>query len=458
MARTVAISPNVRAPLDWRVTVAPRRPPMAALIPGIDALSLIGGVSLMGQLDMLGMAYIGLTFLILMCTGSHRTRINPLVGDDVPSLLGRLAVPVLVLAPFIGSYVALAHFVRMSPVVIAFVFFGRTVSYKLVREARAIGLVQERTLIVGAGTLGSKAATTLKDHPEFGLVPIGFLDSFDDAGVPLPILGAVDELESVVRQYEVSRVIVAFGGTREEDLVPIIRACDRLPVEVHVMPRFFELGVAKEGAFTDDLWGIPLVRLRRSALRTVAWRTKRVFDLIFGSVLVIVCAPIFAVAALAVRLSSPGPIFFKQQRIGQRGEVFELLKFRTLYVNEDADTTWNVGRDERRTKVGRLMRTLSIDELPQLMNVLRGEMSLVGPRPERPFFVDQFRVAIPGYDDRHRVPAGMTGWAQVHGLRGDTSIKDRAVFDNQYVENWSLWRDLVILVRTVGTLVNGGGN
>jgi exopolysaccharide biosynthesis polyprenyl glycosylphosphotransferase len=458
MARTVAISPNVRAPLDWRVAVAPRRPPMAALIPGIDALSLIGGVSLMGQLDMLGMAYIGLTFLILMCTGSHRTRINPLVGDDVPSLLGRLAVPVLVLAPFIGSYVALAHFVRMSPVVIAFVFFGRTVSYKLVREARAIGLVQERTLIVGAGTLGSKAATTLKDHPEFGLVPIGFLDSFDDAGVPLPILGAVDELESVVRQYEVSRVIVAFGGTREEDLVPIIRACDRLPVEVHVMPRFFELGVAKEGAFTDDLWGIPLVRLRRSALRTVAWRTKRVFDLIFGSVLVIVCAPIFAVAALAVRLSSPGPIFFKQQRIGQRGEVFELLKFRTLYVNEDADTTWNVGRDERRTKVGRVMRTLSIDELPQLMNVLRGEMSLVGPRPERPFFVDQFRVAVPGYDDRHRVPAGMTGWAQVHGLRGDTSIKDRAVFDNQYVENWSLWRDLVILVRTVGTLVNGGGN
>jgi exopolysaccharide biosynthesis polyprenyl glycosylphosphotransferase len=431
---------------------------MAVLIPGIDALSLIGGVSLMGQLDTLGMAYIGLTFLILMCTGSHRARINPLVGDDMPSLLGRLAVPVLVLAPFIGSYVALAHFVRMSPVVIGFVFFGRIVSYKLVREARAIGLVQERTLIVGAGTLGSKAAATLKDHPEFGLVPIGFLDSFDDAGIPLPVLGAVDELESVVRQYDVSRVIVAFGGTREHDLVPIIRACDRLPVEVHVMPRFFELGVAKEGAFTDDLWGIPLVRLRRSALRTVAWRTKRVFDLIFGSALVIVCAPIFAVAALAVRLSSPGPIFFKQKRIGQRGEVFELLKFRTLCVNEDADTTWNVGRDERRTKVGRLMRTLSIDELPQLVNVLRGEMSLVGPRPERPYFVDQFRVAVPGYDDRHRVPAGMTGWAQVHGLRGDTSIKDRAVFDNQYVENWSLWRDLVILVRTVGTVVNGGGN
>jgi exopolysaccharide biosynthesis polyprenyl glycosylphosphotransferase len=223
------------------------------------------------------------------------------------------------------------------------------------------------------------------------------------------------------------------------------------------MPRFFELGVAKEGPFTDDLWGIPLVRLRRSALRTVAWRTKRAFDLILGSALLILCAPIFGVAALAVRLSSPGPVFFKQKRIGQRGEVFEMLKFRTLLVNDDADVTWSVAGDERRTKVGRLMRTLSIDELPQLLNVLRGEMSLVGPRPERPHFVDQFRVAVPGYDDRHRVPAGMTGWAQVHGLRGDTSIKDRAVFDNHYVENWSLWRDLVILIRTVGTIVNVGG-
>jgi exopolysaccharide biosynthesis polyprenyl glycosylphosphotransferase len=452
----LAISRTAPAHLDWREAIAPRRPPLAVLIPGIDALSLIGGVSLMAHLNRLGFAYVTLTFLVLMCTGSHRARINPTVGDDLPSLLGRLAVPLLVLAPFIGSYVALAHFVRMSPVVVGFVLLGRTVSYKLVREARAVGLVTEPTLIVGAGTLGVKAASTLQDHPEFGLVPIGFLDSFDDAGLPLPILGKVGELESVVETYDVRRVIVAFGAAREPEMVPIIRACDRLPVEVHVMPRFFELGVAKEGPFTDDLWGIPLVRLRRSALRTVAWRTKRAFDLSFGSILLVLFAPIFAAAALAVRLSSPGPILFRQRRTGQRGEVFEMLKFRTLLVNEDADTTWNVADDDRRTWVGRLMRRLSIDELPQLFNVLRGEMSLVGPRPERPYFVDQFRVAVPGYDDRHRVPAGVTGWAQVHGLRGDTSIRDRAVFDNQYVENWSLWRDLVILARTLGALVNLG--
>lgn len=453
----MAVSRTAHAPLQWTTAIAPRRPPLAALIPGIDALCLIGGVSLMQQLDVVGVAYVVLTFLVLMCTGSHRARINPQLGDDIPSLLGRLTVPVVVIAPFMDSDVHLAHFIRMAPVVIGVVMLGRAISYTLVREARAAGMVYEPTLIVGAGTLGVRAATTLQDHPEYGLVPIGFLDSFDDTGLPLPILGDVHDLETVVREFGVRRIIVAFGAAREPEMVPIIRACDRLPVEVHVMPRFFELGVAKEGPFTDDLWGIPLVRLRRSALRTVAWRTKRAFDLVVGSLLLAVAFPLFAAAALAVRLSSPGPVFFRQQRIGQRGEIFELLKFRTLRVNRDADTTWNVSEDERRTKVGRLMRKLSIDELPQLINVMRGEMSLVGPRPERPYFADQFRVAVPGYDDRHRVPAGMTGWAQVHGLRGDTSIKDRAVFDNHYVENWSLWRDMVILVRTVGTVVNGGG-
>jgi len=226
---------------------------------------------------------------------------------------------------------------------------------------------------------------------------------------------------------------------------------------VHVMPRFFELGVAYEGPFTDDLWGIPLMRLRRSALRTTAWRTKRVFDLLIGSVLLAVCSPAFAAAAIAVKVSSRGPVFFRQARVGQRGETFQCMKFRTLEVNDDSDTTWSVAADARQTRVGAFLRRMGIDELPQLLNVLKGEMSMVGPRPERPYFVDQFRVAVPGYDDRHRVPQGITGWAQIHGLRGDTSIQERAVFDNQYVENWSLWRDVVILCRTVGAVLRGAG-
>jgi exopolysaccharide biosynthesis polyprenyl glycosylphosphotransferase len=238
-------------------------------------------------------------------------------------------------------------------------------------------------------------------------------------------------------------------------MVKVIRACDRLPVEVHIVPRFFELGVAPEGPWVDDLWGIPLMRLRRSALRTVAWRTKRVFDVAVASVALAVAAPVLGACALAVALTSRGPIFFRQKRLGQRGEVFELLKFRTMPENGESETQWSVSEDDRMTPVGRFLRRASLDELPQLINVLRGEMSLVGPRPERPFFVDQFRVAVPEYDDRHRVPAGMTGWAQVHGLRGDTSIPQRARFDNHYVEHWSLWRDLVIMLRTLGAIVGG---
>jgi exopolysaccharide biosynthesis polyprenyl glycosylphosphotransferase len=453
----VAVSPALRASVGWRVATRPRRAPLAAVIPWIDAIALLGAANLMRHLDHLGIAYVVVTFVVLLATGSHRVRINPRLGDDFAPLLARLAVPVLIVAPMAPNDFYLAHFVRMVPVAIGFLLLARTVSYMLIREARARGLVMEPTLIVGAGTLGVKVARTLQDHPEFGLVPVGFLDSFDDRGLPAPILGEVRELEAVVREFDIQRVIVAFGATREPAMVPIIRACDRLPVEVHVMPRFFELGVAKEGPFTDDLWGIPLVRLRRSALRSVAWRTKRAFDLVIGSVGLLLSAPLFLSAALAVRLSSPGPVFFRQKRLGQRGQVFEMLKFRTLRMNEDSETKWSVAEDERRTSVGRILRRTSLDELPQLLNVLRGQMSLVGPRPERPYFVDQFRVAVAGYDDRHRVPAGMTGWAQVHGLRGDTSIESRAVFDNHYVENWSLWRDIVIMFRTIGTVVSGAG-
>jgi len=453
----VAISRALEAPFDWRKSVAPRRAPLGAVIPGIDALALLGGTILLRHLDGAWLAYALVAFCVLTLTGTHRARINPQFGDDFASLMGRLTVPLLLLAPLSVSDQNLAHVVRVAPFALSLVLLGRALSYKLIREARGRGLVREPTLIVGAGSLGVRAATTLQEHPEFGLVPVGFLDSFDDDDLPIPILGSVRDLEYVVRMFGIQRLIIAFGATREPEMVPIIRACDRLPVEVHVMPRFFELGVAKEGAFTDDLWGIPLVRLRRSALRTVAWRTKRVSDLVVGSVLLVLSAPVFAVAALAVKVSSPGPIFFRQERKGQRGEIFELLKFRTLLVNEDSDTTWSVGDDERRTRVGTILRKTGLDELPQLLNVLKGEMSLVGPRPERPYFADRFRVAVPSYDDRHRVPAGITGWAQVHGLRGDTSIEERAVFDNHYVENWSLWRDIVILTRTVGTVIGGAG-
>jgi exopolysaccharide biosynthesis polyprenyl glycosylphosphotransferase len=203
---------------------------------------------------------------------------------------------------------------------------------------------------------------------------------------------------------------------------------------------------------TDDVWGFPLVRLRRSVLRTYSRAAKRAFDASVAAIGLLLVSPLYAVLALAVKVSSPGPVHFRQQRVGQRGETVEILKFRSMRVHTDSDTEWTID-DEAVTKVGRLLRVLGLDEIPQLWNILRGEMSLVGPRPERPFFVEQFKAEIRHYDDRHRVPVGLTGLAQVHGLRGDTSIEERARFDNHYIENWSLWRDLVILMQTLFAVV-----
>jgi exopolysaccharide biosynthesis polyprenyl glycosylphosphotransferase len=188
-------------------------------------------------------------------------------------------------------------------------------------------------------------------------------------------------------------------------------------------------------------------------MRSSGRAAKRAFDSAIAAFMLLVVAPIYGMLALAVKLTSPGPVYFRQRRIGKNGREVEILKFRSMRVNSESDTQWSVNTDDRVTKIGAIMRKTSLDELPQLWNVLRGDMSLVGPRPERPFFVEQFEQQVPRYADRHRVPVGLTGLAQVSGLRGDTSIEDRAWFDNHYIENWSVGGDLVILARTAGAVI-----
>ncbi len=187
---------------------------------------------------------------------------------------------------------------------------------------------------------------------------------------------------------------------------------------------------------------------------------KRVMDAVLAAVGLVLVAPLMAVCALAVRVSDGPGVIFRQERVGRHGRPFVLLKFRTLRPADaqESATRWNVASDGRMSRVGRLLRRTSLDELPQLWNVLRGDMSLVGPRPERPFFVDRFSRTHPGYQDRHRMPVGITGLAQVNGLRGDTSIEERARFDNRYIETWSLWQDACVLVRTAGSFFRLGGS
>jgi exopolysaccharide biosynthesis polyprenyl glycosylphosphotransferase len=427
---------------------------LGGVVVGLDVVAATGAALLVGPRDMWGLLLALAAVLSLTMTGHHRVGITPSVGADAPTMVGGLAVAVVAVGAVAPSG-RLDQIIPAGLLLVVAVLVGRTISYASLRTLRRRGLIFEPTLIIGAGVLGTEVATVLRDHPEYGLVPVGFLDSFTDNDLPLPILGGPRALDAVLREHSVRRVIIAFGGTRDLDLVPVVRACERASVDIHVLPRFFELGITGVGRGGDDIWGIPLVRLKRGAVRPGARVMKRGFDLVVAGAAVIVAAPVLALISLAVRVTSPGPILFRQHRIGEGGRMVEILKFRTLRVNDDSDTTWSVRDDDRVTPIGGLLRRLSLDELPQLFNVLRGDMSLVGPRPERPFFVRRFGTEVPRYDDRHRVPVGLTGWAQVHGLRGDTSIKERARFDNQYIENWSLWWDVVVLVRTVKAAIRG---
>jgi exopolysaccharide biosynthesis polyprenyl glycosylphosphotransferase len=430
--------------------------PMVTLLPLAEAISLLLVLSLFRPWSTISILYGVLTLGALAATDRSRTNINPRHGRSFSALAASLTIPLFLVMPFMDSMLQWGTLARHLPIIAASLLIFRAVGWQVLRRLRLNGFDLQPTLIVGAGPLGVKLARTLQDHPEFGLEPVGFLDLFDGVGLPVPVLGEPHELETVASRLRISRVIIAFGATSEPDVVQLIRSCIELSAEVYVVPRFFELGLTTERP-ESRAWDIPLVRLHRRAARRVSWQAKRVLDVALASMFLLISAPIFGAVAMAVRLSDGGPVFFRQKRVGQFGRVFEMLKFRTMSVNDDSETAWCAGDDVRLTRVGRVLRRASLDEVPQLINVLKGDMSLVGPRPERPYFADRFSMEVRAYRDRERVPVGMTGWAQIHRLRGDTSIEDRAAFDNHYVEHWSLWRDLGILARTLGAVLRGEG-
>jgi len=391
------------------------------------------------------------TFVTLAIT-ERRGALTVSLSRNLAALMSAMALPLVPLAPWLGQPAA-RPLLEHLPLVAVLVVTGRAVSYCLLRLARSARLVSEPVVIVGAGKVGVLVTQTLLAHPEYGLEPVGFVDSVDEAGLPRPVLGDIADLDRVLDTEKARRVIVAYGHGPESELVPVLRACDEVGADVHVVPRLFEFGSNYSNPCVEDLWGVPLVRLQRPASRRCAVRVKRALDVVSSTVLLVVMAPLLAVVTAAALVSSGRPVLFHQDRVGRRGTRFDLLKFRTLEVNGDDARCWSVAGDRRVTALGKVLRATSLDELPQLWNVLRGEMSLIGPRPERPHFVDEFTSSIPGYSARHRVLGGITGWAQVNGLKGDTSIDERARFDNRYIDEWSPWLDLTILFRTFTAVV-----
>lgn len=421
------------------------------------ALAVADGIALgVGALMLplrLGVGAVVVGLVLLTARGCHTSRFAGVTTHSIGRVATTLGVPAVVVGITLDPVEAqslLRAFVTTMLVLVPLRAVLSTATSALNTRSGA----RRRTLIVGAGAVGQRMADHLLRNRGLGADPVGFLDRIVDDNLPLPILGDVTELADVVTAIGATQVIIAYGQVPEEETVAVMRSAQMLDVDVWVVPRFFELGLNGPRSEDDELWGIPLTRAPRTVLRTREWRMKRLFDVVVSGLALVVLAPVFLVIAVAVKSSSRGPVFFKQQRVAQNGKLIEILKFRTLLENDDSATKWSVTDDARVTRVGRILRPLSLDELPQLINVLRGDMSLVGPRPERPFFVAEFSSTVARYGDRHRVPVGMTGLSQVKGLRGDTSIEDRSVFDNLYIENWSLWGDVVILVRTFAAIVN----
>ncbi len=334
---------------------------------------------------------------------------------------------------------------------------SRTVLIVVRNLLRRRGIWSDRLLIVGTGDVGRMILQKVRQMPRLGYTVVGFVD--DDAAVDqqilgIPVVGGTDELPTLIQDLDVQEVIIGRPELSHQELLTVISRCERGQVGIKVFPDVFQI-IATELSI-GDLGGLPLLMVRDVALRGWRLTLKRAVDLVVSAIGLIVVSPILMLIAVAIKLDSPGPVFYAQERMGLDAKPFWCLKFRSMRADAEKDGPgWTTEGDPRVTRLGAFIRRISIDELPQLMNVLLGDMSLVGPRPERPVYVEQFRRSIPRYMDRHREKSGLTGWAQVNGLRGDTSIAERTKYDLWYIENWSLWLDLKILLRTFFGIFRG---
>lgn len=419
------------------------------LVPGADMVAVVLAATATGLPVLASMACaVAIVAVLTWASDYRRPRVSLSAMREVPRLTSRLALMVAVAGVSLAVVRVVDDPLPALVAAAAGVVLGRFASFAALRWMRRRGLLTAPTLIIGAGSVGGELARYLDPRPECGMSILGVVDDVDRVH-DLELLGGLDDLAAVIREQGARRIIITFGAARDWQLIDVIRALPADDLEILVVPRLFEVGAGSADPTTDDVGGIPLAWIDRPAVRAASQRLKRGFDLVLAVGLLVLSVPLMVAIALAVKVSSRGPVLFRQQRLGKDGKPFTLYKFRSMRVNHDSETLWSVRNDHRLTPVGRCLRRSNLDELPQLVNVLRGDMSLVGPRPERPYFVERFASTLPSYADRHRSPAGLTGWAQIHGLRGDTSIEDRVRFDNYYIDNWSMWRDLTILLRTV---------
>jgi exopolysaccharide biosynthesis polyprenyl glycosylphosphotransferase len=476
------------------------------------------------------MFFAAMVLIMFGARGMYSQRLTPNVLDEIRQIVSATAIATMAVIslrviiaddPHTSGQTAQAWILAAL-----FLSVGRTGLF--LSRARAIARGEgRRTLIVGAGKVGHLVARRLTERPEFGLLPVGFLDNdpleIEGRATSLPVLGASWDLERILEENDVEHVIFTFSTAPHAVMLSMVRRCRELGVSASLVPRLFEVSV--ERVTVEHLGGLPLLEMRPIDPKGWQFLIKYAIDRVVAGVGILLISPVLLALTAAVLITSGRPIFFRQRRIGLDGQEFDMLKFRTmkgspessghnhghwvfetleegdsllaepkpgnghadvnggngnghvngnghgeLVVHGNGNGRANVAgsvatvtqteadpvqtsEEDRRTPIGRILRRYSLDELPQLINVLRGDMSLIGPRPELGTFVRLFEEAVHRYGDRHRVKSGITGWAQVHGLRGNTSLADRVEWDNYYIENWSLWLDMKIAVMTLGSLL-----
>lgn len=431
-------------------------------VPPVDFVMMMAPVIWrpLGLHAVLTMAVLGV--FLLSGGGRYRARLHLSVLDELPTILGRLltaAATVALIIAMMHQKEAVWYFLNTACLAIVLVVAGRFLTTQLIAIGRRSGITRHHTVCIGGGPLAAELAKILDAHSEYGLTMNGFVDDRDDhyASDVMPWLGTLRDLDLAVAESGADVLLIADGNFQERSLLDAVRSSVCQRADLLIVPRMHHFHT--QTGMADHIGSIPVMRIRTPNLRGPSRLIKRVFDVVVALTAAVAVMPLMAAAALAVRIEGGPGILFRQTRIGRHGKRFEVLKFRTMKpANEtESATNWSVATDPRVGRVGKFLRRTSIDELPQLWNIIRGDMTLVGPRPERPYFVEQFSQQFERYAHRHRVQAGLTGLAQVSGLRGNTSIADRARYDNFYIENWTLWLDTKIILRTFAEIIFQGG-
>ena len=396
---------------------------------------------------------------VFAARGMYELRRNTSRLDEFSRVLVSVAISALIT---LGMVAFLSRDVLYSRSLIAIswalavplVWGARLAQFWFQGALRQAGLGNERVLLVGCGEVAQAVLHKMQDMPSWGYRVVGYVaDWHSTTAVNLdsvPSIGEIGQIDTAVRRHGITEVIIAEPSLTHQQVMDIVQRLDPRQVSIKVFPDVFQL--VSSPAAISDLHGMPLVSIHDAALRGWRLAVKRVVDIVVSAVLLVLLSPLLLLVGLLIKLTSPqGPVFYVQERVGLDGKSFWVIKFRSMRSDAEEATgpVWATRQDPRATWLGRFLRRFSIDELPQFVNVLMGDMSIVGPRPERPHFVQQFSQRIPNYLERHREKVGLTGWAQVNGLRGDTSIEERTAYDLWYVENWTLWLDFKIMVRTI---------